>query len=84
MHLFILELFISITYACVGQYVRQQGNSGLELGLGLWLSMGEGGGSRRGRGGALDGTVDPVIRALQALGEHCTESCLSAQRALIL
>lgn len=69
-HCFILERIheVKITYACVGQYVGQHGSSGLELWLGLGLSMGEGGRSRRGRGGALDGTVDPVIRALQALG----------------
>lgn len=61
---------VKFTYACVGQYIGQQGSSRLELGLWLrlGLSMGEGGGSRRGRGGALDGTVDPVIGALQALG----------------
>lgn len=72
---------MKFTYACVCQYVSQQGNSWLRLGmwLGLGLSMGEGGGSRRGCGGALDGTVDPVIGALQALGQHCTESCLSAE-----
>lgn len=63
------HLSVKATYACVGQYISQQGNCRLELGLwlGLWLSMGEGGGSRRGCGGALDGTVDPVIWALQAL-----------------
>lgn len=59
------------TYACVGQYISQQGSCRQRLRLGLWLglrlSMGEGGGSRGGCGRALDGAVDPVIRALQAL-----------------
>lgn len=67
-HLALMELSW-ITYACVRQYICQEGNSRLKLGLwlGFGLSMGEGGGSRGGSGGALDGTVDPVIWALQAL-----------------
>ena len=48
--------------------------------VGSWALHGrEGGGGGRGRGGALDGAIDPVVRALQALGQHCTESCLPAQ-----
>lgn len=69
-HLVILErLSVKLTHTRVCQYICQEGNSGLKLGqwLGFWLSMGEGGRSRRGSRGALDGTVDPVIRALQAL-----------------
>lgn len=67
-HLVLREL-LRITYACVCQHICQEGNTRLKLGLWLrfGLSMGEGGGSRRGSGGALDGTVDPVIWALQAL-----------------
>lgn len=63
------RLSVTITYTCVGQYICQDGSSGLKVGLwlGFGLSMGEGGRSRRGGGGALDGTVDPVIWALQAL-----------------
>lgn len=76
-----LMQLLRVTYACVCQDIRQEGNSRLKLGLwlGFGLSMGEGGGSRRGRGGALDGTVDPVIWALQALSECGAESSFSAQ-----
>lgn len=67
-HLDLMQL-LRVTYACMCQYICQDRNSRLKLGLwlGFGLSMGEGGGSRRGSGGALDGTVDPVIWALQAL-----------------
>lgn len=68
----------------MGQDVGQQGGAGLQLRLGLGLSMGEGGGGRRGRGRALDGAVDPVVGALQVLGQHSAEGGLPAQRALVL
>lgn len=70
----------------MGQNIGQQGGAGLELRLrlGLGLSMGEGGRGGRGRGRALDGAVDPVVGALQVLGQNGTEGGLPAERTLVL
>lgn len=62
--LLVLRLVLRLIQRLVLRFILRLG-PGLGLGLGLGLAVGQGGRGRGGGGRALDGAVDPGLRALQ-------------------